>query len=157
MHVRSSLFVNAPRLNLGGASTAAKLAAGAAVCTLLSGCITAPFHDAKVDPRSPIAAEVASTVRPNAAYPTFATFPAAPKDLRPRAQYGVAAKAVETEGARLVKATDDNMWTITDTEGFAAKGKVDAGPAIPPADPADTEAFARDQKARAKSPPPIKR
>ena len=97
MHVRSSLFVNAPK-----GRTAATLAAGAVACTLLSGCITAPFHDAQVDPRSPIAAEVAKTVRPNAAYPIFAAFPAAPTDLRPRAQYGVAAEAMEADRATLV-------------------------------------------------------
>ena len=110
-----------------------------------------------VDVPSPIAAEVAKTVRPDAAYPTFVAFPAKPTGLRPTRQYGRDAAAVEASGAQLVKATAEDTWTLTDTEGFAAQGQLEAGPALPPANPADTEAFAKDQKARATTPPPIKR
>ena len=142
MHVRSSLFVN-PRI-----IAAAKLAAGAAACGLLSGCLTAPFHDAKVDPRSPIAAEVPKQVRADAPYPTFAAFPKKPADIRPHAQYGKDARAVEAQGQALVKATADDTWTLTNPEDFADKARSDAGPALPAAP-------AADQKARAKTPPPV--
>ncbi|MBS0331809.1 MAG: hypothetical protein JSS35_03505 [Proteobacteria bacterium] len=143
------------RHGLAAAVPAVCLVVGA--CGLLSGCIAAPFRDAQVDPRSPIAVEVAKTVRPHAAYPTFAAFPAAPKGLRPVRQYGVDAAAVEKSGQQLVKATAEDTWTITDTEGFAAQAQIDAGPALPPANPADTEAFANAQKARATQPPKAKR
>lgn len=152
MHVRSSLFVNAVRRH-----PAPSALVGLGACVLLSGCVAAPFRDAQVDPRSPIAAEVAKSVRPDAAYPTFAAFPATPKDIRPHAQYGVAARQVEKEGAALVAATDAGAWTLADTQGFAAQARIDAGPALPQAQPAETEAFAKDLKARATPPPPIKR
>jgi hypothetical protein len=149
MHMRSSLFVNLRQRRL-----VASLVAGAAGCALLSGCVGNPFEDAKVDPRSPIAAEVAKSVHPNAAYPTFASIPPAPKDVRPHLQYGQAANRVEKDAAAVVAATDEKSWTITNTEDFAAKARTDAGPVLPPASTADTEAFAREQKARATPPPP---
>jgi hypothetical protein len=149
MHIRSSLFVNARQTRL-----AAKLAVGAAACALLSACVGNPFADARVDPRSPIAAEVAKSVRSNAAYPTFAGIPPVPKDVRPHAQYGQAAGRVEKDAAALAAATADKTWTITSTDNFAAKARTDAGPELPPVSPSDTEAFARDQKARATPPPP---
>ena len=37
------------------------------------------------------------------------------------------------------------------------KALADAGPVLPPVEPGDTEAFARDLKARATPPPPVKR
>jgi hypothetical protein len=149
MHMRSSLFVNVrqPRL-------AAKLVAGAAGYSLLAGCVGNPFVDAHVDPRSPIAAEVAKSVHPNAPYPTFASIPPAPKDVRPHAQYGQAAARLEKDAATLVAQTGPDTWTIKDTDSFAAQTRTDAGPALPPASNAETEAFARAQKARATPPPP---
>ncbi|MBS0361750.1 MAG: hypothetical protein JSR98_10245, partial [Proteobacteria bacterium] len=131
--------------------------AGVSAFGLLGGCITAPFHDAQVDPRSPIAAEVAKTVRADAPYPTFAAFPAKPKGLRPVRQYGRDAADVEGEGARIVKATAEETWTLKDTEGFAAQAQIDAGPKLAPANPEETEAFAKSQKARANPPSPTKR
>jgi hypothetical protein len=124
---------------------------------LLSGCVANPFKDAVVDPRSPIAAEVAKTVRHDAAYPTFVNFPKAPVGVRPIKQYGVDAGHVETDGAKLVTATADNTWTLSGTDAFAQQGRVDAGPNLPPLQPGDTEAFAKDLKARATPPPPVKR
>ena len=148
MHGRSSLFVTS-RLGL----IAAKATAGAGACLLLSSCVNGVFSDAQVDPRSPIAAEVAKTVRHGAPYPTFAAFPATPKDVRPLGQYGVAAQGIEAQAAALVKATGPETWTISDAEAFAAQARKDAGPVLPPGDPAATEAAARDLRARAKTPP----
>lgn len=148
MTTRSSPFLNV---------RPSALAAGVAGCALLSGCMANPFKDAQVDPRSPIAAEVAKTVRPNAPYPTFANFPKAPTGLRPTRQYGVEASRVEADAAKLVLATADDTWTLKDTDAFAAKALADAGPVLPPVEPGDTEAFARDLKARATPPPPVKR
>jgi hypothetical protein len=147
MTMRSSPFVNVRR---------AALAAGVASCTLLSGCVHF-FTDAKVDPRSPVAAEVAKAVNPNAPYPTFIGFPKKPEGVKPPPQYGLAAGKVEADAATVIAASADSTWTLGGTEAFAAQTRADAGPALPPVVPGDTEAFANDQKARATPPPPVKR
>jgi len=149
MHSRSSLFVN-----VRPGPIAAKLMAGAAVCGLLSACVGNPFADARVDPRSPIAAEVAKSVRADAAYPTFRGIPPVPKNVRPHRQYGQQAALIEKEGKALETATADSTWTLNDSEAFAAKAHADAGPEVPPVDPSSTEAFARDLQKRATPPPP---
>jgi hypothetical protein len=148
MDVRSSLFVNVRQHRL-----AAKLMACAGACALTAGCIGNPFADAKVDPRSPIAAEVATSVRPNAPYPTFRSIPPTPKDVRPHKQYGVQAAQVEASAAAVEKATADNTWTLSGTDAFATEARQDAGPELAPPEPGDTEAFAKSQKARATPPP----
>jgi hypothetical protein len=148
MHSRSSPFVNVRRTRL-----AAKLVAGVAVCGLMSACMGNPFEDAKVDPRSPIAAEVAKSVRADAAYPTFRSIPPVPKDLRPHRLYGQQAAQTEKEAKALEAATAEGTWTLNNSETFAAKARIDAGPELPPAEPGNTEAFARNQKARATPPP----
>ena len=149
MHIRSSLFVNDPRRH-----RAARLLAAVAACAVTSACVGNPFKDARVDPRSPIAAEVATSVHPDAAYPTFRSIPPIPKDVRPHRQYGVAAAQTEKQAADLKAATADNTWTLNDSEAFAAQGRADAGPELPAGQTADTEAFAKGQKARATPPPP---
>src|SRR5437773_1920797 len=116
MHSRSSLFVN-----VRSGRAAVKLAAGAAGCALLAACVGNPFVDAHVDPRSPIAAEVAKTVRADAAYPTFRSIPPAPKDIRPHRLYGQQAAQIEKEAKTLEAATADSTWTLNNTETFAAK------------------------------------
>ena len=151
MAIWSSPFVNA-RHSRTAARALACLAAGG----LLSACVH-PFRDAQVDPRSPIAAEVATTVRPGAPFPTFVAFPKVPTDIRPHKQYGQAADKVELDAKTLIAATDPSTWTLTGTEAFSAQALIDAGPELPPVVPGDTDAFAKDQKARATPPPPIKR
>ncbi|WP_293365942.1 hypothetical protein [Phenylobacterium sp.] len=133
------------------------MAAGVGACALLSGCIANPFKDAIVDPRSPIAAEVTKTVNPDAPYPTFVAFPKTPEGVRPNPQYGVVAGRVEADGAQLIAATADSTWTLSGTDAFAAQVRAAAGPLLPPPAPGDTEAFAKDLKARATPPPPVKR
>lgn len=144
-------------MNVRQSPLAAKLLVSAAACALLSACVGNPFEDAKVDPRSPIAAEVAKSVRADAAYPTFRGIPPVPKDVRPRKQYGLQAAQTELAAANLVAATADDTWTLNNTETFAAQARQDAGPELPPAQPADTAAFAKDLKARATPPPPPRR
>lgn len=149
MRIRSSLFVNVSRR-----LPAAKPLAVAGACVLASACVANPFKDARVDPRSPIAAEVATSVHPDAPYPTFRSIPPIPKDVRPHRQYGVAAAQTEKQAADLKAATADNTWTLNGSEAFAARALADAGPELPAGQTADTEAFARGQKARATPPPP---
>jgi hypothetical protein len=155
MTIRSSPFVNARHGRMAARALLSRALVGLSACSLTA-CVH-PFRDAQVDPRSPVAAEVAKTVRPSAPYPTFANFPKVPNDVRPRGQYGQAAAKVELDAARLVAATADSTWTIRDTDAFAARVRADAGPELPPVTPGDTEAFAKDQKARATPPPPVKR
>nr|MEA2797499.1 hypothetical protein [Phenylobacterium sp.] len=152
MDVRSSLFVNVRRTR-----RAAQLLAGVGACAVLCGCMGNPFKDAQVDPRSPIAGEVAKAVRPNAPYPTFAGIPPVPKDIRPHKQYGQAAAQIEKTKADLVRATADDTWTLSNTETFAGEVKSAAGPDLAPAQQSDTDAFAKDQRKRATPPPPTKR
>jgi hypothetical protein len=148
MDVRSSLFVNVRRYGRD-----ARLLASVGACVMLSACFSNPFKDAKVDPRSPIAAEVARTVRPDAPYPTFAGIPPIPKDVRPHKQYGQAADQIEQAAAAVNRATAANTWTLSDSETFAARARAAAGPELAPAEPSDTEAFAKDLRKRATPPP----
>jgi len=141
-------------VNVRSARQASRLALGAAGCALLCACAGNPFEDARVDPRSPIAAEVAKSVRADAAYPTFKSIPPVPKDVRPHRQYGQAAAQAEKDAATLAAATADSTWSLNNTETFAAKARTDAGPELPPVAPGDTEAFAKGAKARATPPPP---
>jgi hypothetical protein len=152
MNVRSSLFVNVRRTR-----RAAQLLAGAGACATLCGCVGNPFADAKVDPRSPIAAEVAKSVRSDAPYPTFASIPPVPKDVRPHKQYGQAAVQIEKARTDLERATADNTWTLNNTDTFAAEAKSDAGPEFTAPQQSDADAFAKDRRKRATPPPPTKR
>jgi hypothetical protein len=152
--------MNAPRRQflitrrLRRAGAAVLLAGGAAT---LSGCVSNPFEDAQVDPRSPIAAEVARTARANTRYPTFADIPKRPTDVRPLRAYGQAVDRLEAAGAELERATAPETWTLSNTEAFAAEARREAGPALPPPNPADTEAYAAELRRRATPPPPPKR
>lgn len=126
---------------------------GAAACALLSACVN-PLAEAKVDPASPIEAEVARTAHANQAYPTFASIPAVPKDVRPPAQYGRAAQTIEQARTDLDARTAPETWSLSGTEGFAAKAQSEAGQEAAPAATGDAAAFADTQRKRATPPPP---
>lgn len=151
MVVRSSLFVNVRHARL-----AAQLLASGAACVALAACVGNPFEDAKVDPRSPVAAEVASAVRPNAVYPTFAGIPPVPKDVRPHRQYGKAAGDIAQAADDLQTATADGTWTLSDPETLAAAAHAGIGPDIPAPEPSTTEADGDALRKRATPPPPRK-
>lgn len=123
-------------------------------CVTLSACSSVPFTATKVDPASPVAADVARITRQPTKFPTFASIPPEPKGLRPVAQYGQDARSVIAAGEALVAATEPSTWTLQGTAEFAEKGRRDAGPQIEPGQPADTEAFARGLRERATPPPP---
>ena len=57
----------------------------------------------------------------------------------------------------MIAATDESAWTLTQSDSFAEAVRGAAGPALPPAQPSDTAAFAKDLKARATPPPPPRR
>lgn len=124
------------------------------VCLVAAGCTGVPFTDAKIDPASPVAADVARMTRQDAKFPTFAGIPPKPTDVRPIAQYGRDARGVMAAGEAVVAATEPGTWTLQGTEAFAERGRSDAGPQIEPPKPGDAEAFARELRERATPPPP---
>lgn len=125
-----------------------------AACGLLAGCVGSPFRDARVDPASPVAADVARLTRGEQQFPTFASIPKPPEDIRPLAQYGQSAEAVLAAGESLVAATAPSTWTLQGTEDFAEEARRDAGPEYEAPTPGDAEAFARELRERATPPPP---
>lgn len=133
---------------------AASLLAGVGACALLSACMANPFRDAQVNPDSPIAADVAKVAHENTVFPTFASIPPIPKDVRPVKQYGQAAKTVEQARADLEQKTAPESWSLANTDAFAAKAQRDAGQEAAPQPSGDTAAFATTQRKRATAPPP---
>jgi hypothetical protein len=135
-------------------STAVRSTVLAGACLLVTGCTGVPFTDAKIDPASPVAADVAKMTRQDAKFPTFASIPAKPNDVRPVQQYGRDARSVLAAGDALVAATAPSTWTLQGTDAFADKARADAGPQLDPPKPGDAEAFARELRERASPPPP---
>lgn len=132
------------------------LIAGAGACALLSGCVGNPLADAQVDPASPVASEVARAARTNRAYPTFASIPNPPNDVRPARQYGRDAQAIEQARQDLEQKTAPETWSLTGTDDFAAQARREAGQEAAPTPSGDTDAFAAAQRKRAIPPPPPK-
>jgi hypothetical protein len=148
MNASRPTFLNAAR------STAPRLALLGGCCLVAAGCTGVPFTDAKIDPASPVAGDVARMTRQDAKFPTFAGIPPKPKDVRPVAQYGRDARSVMAAGDALVAATEPSTWTLQGTESFADRARSDAGPQVEPPKPGDAEAFARELRERATPPPP---
>lgn len=146
MNASRPLFPRIP-----GVASALAIAAGS---TLLSGCVGNPFAETKIDPASPVAGDVARMTRQDGKFPTFASIPKAPTDIRPLPQYGRDAKSILAEGAAIEQATAPGTWTLNGTDDFADKARRDAGPQIEPPKPGDAEAFARELRERATPPPP---
>jgi hypothetical protein len=91
-----------------------------------------------------------------AAYPTFASIPARPTDVRPLAAWKTAVLTVQDEGARLNALADIGPWTLADTEAWAETERAAATAPPPTAAPTglDTEAYAALMRQRATPPPP---
>lgn len=123
-------------------------------CGLLAGCMGSPFGETRIDPASPVAADVARLTRGEQRFPTFASIPNPPDDIRPLREYGESAQAVLAAGEDLMAATAPSTWTLQDTDAFAERAREDAGPEYEGRDPGDAEAFARELRERATPPPP---
>jgi hypothetical protein len=143
-------FMNAAKITV-----VARLLGVASMAALVCGCAS-PVASAKVDPSSPIAAEVAKLATADRDYPKFSEIPAKPNDLRPARIYGERAQAVEAAGAKLDAATAPGSWTLDATSSFAARARADAGPELAAPVNDDTEAFASSVRKRATPPPPAK-
>lgn len=146
--------MNAPRPLFVNARRTARLLSACGAAALLTACVANPFVDAKVDPNSPVAAEVAKVANARQGYPSFRDIPATPTDLRPVGLYGKEAEAVKLAGAALIRETEPGTWTLQNSESFADKARRDAGPELPPASTQDSDAFARELRERATPPPP---
>jgi hypothetical protein len=143
-------------VNVARPSAAALFLCSAAAAVLLAGCAGGPVASVKVDPRSPIAGEVATLATRDRDYPSFNEIPAKPTDVRPARIYGERANDLLAARDQLDAATAPGTWTLNSTETFAARAQADAGPALG-APARDTEAFVAAARKRATPPPPPKR
>jgi hypothetical protein len=142
-------------MNAGKITVVARLLGVASVAALVCGCAS-PIASAKVDPSSPVAADVAKLATADRDYPKFSEIPPKPTDVRPARVYGERAQAVTAAGAKLDAATGPGAWTLNATTSFAARARADAGPELGAPANTDTEAFANSVRKRATPPPPAK-
>lgn len=131
------------------------VAACVALGALLGGCAGNPFAEAPIDPASPVAEDISRMVKASRQDPTFASIPPVPKEERKLADWGKAADQLEIAGAKLDRETAPNTWTLTGTEGFAARARSQAGPDLDTSTSTTTasEAFAKELRERATPPP----
>lgn len=137
-------------------ASARGLLACAATAVLLTGCMSNPFAEAKVDPNSAVAEDVARMARESHTYPSFADIPPPPAGQRPIASWGKAADQLEVAGAQLERNTAPNTWTLGGTDRFVARARAQAGPDIETGGASTTpssEAFAKELRERATPPP----
>jgi hypothetical protein len=94
----------------------------------------------------------------HAAYPSFASVPPLPKDVRSLKDWKTSVTTTQAEGVRLTREAAAEPWTLGDTDGWAARERSQAiaPPPITAPSESDTEAFAAAMRARA-TPPPRKR
>jgi|HubBroStandDraft_1064217.scaffolds.fasta_scaffold137507_2 hypothetical protein len=89
-----------------------------------------------------------------AAYPSLASVPPTPKDVRPLSAWKTAVLTTKTEGASLSREAAVEPWTLHDSEAWAAQERAEATPPAPVtvASESDTEAYAAALRARAMAP-----
>ncbi len=100
--------------------------------------------------------EMLAQARQARVYPDFCSIPPTPTDVRAAAGFKTAVVDTRLAGARLIKRTGPESFSLEGTDAFAAAAKRDAAPPPPMATPADapTDAFISQLKARASPPPP---
>jgi len=137
------------------AATLALLGAGLAAPASAQPTLTPP----KAGPPNPATERAIADARKDAAYPTFASIPPLPTDVRSLGGWRTDVKAIKADGADLTRMAAAEPWTLGDTEGWAGSERAEAAPPPPVTEAssqADTEAFAAALRARA-IPPPRKR
>ena len=110
------------------------------------------------NPNPQTQAAIAAARQP-APFPTFASIPPLPKDVRSIAEWKASVTSLKAEGAQQTEMAATEPWTLGDTEAWAATRRAAAAPPPPvttASSAADTEAFAAAMRARA-MPPPRKR
>lgn len=132
--------------------------AGLALSACASTTLTEPGAGVPVDPASPAAAAVAAAAAQPGEWPTFASIPEIPADLRTPGEWRAAVEDQETEGLNTARAAAEETWSLTATEAFAAdlRARANALDVRPPTDAeiAESEAYARALRKRATPPPP---
>ena len=87
-------------------------------------------------------------------YPTFASVPSAPKDVRAVREWRTAVLDTRVAGARLSRRAAKEPWTLGDTAGWSARIRNEAVPPAPitTSSEAETQALVKALKARASRP-----
>ncbi|MGE5566342.1 MAG: hypothetical protein ACM3YN_09350 [Parcubacteria group bacterium] len=140
--------------------TSGRLLFSAAGLMALAACVSVPnepYANAAVDQNSSAAAQVAAQASQNAPFPTFASIPQAPGDVRSVEGWNIAVTASEAERQQLLAEVAPSTFSLANTEGFIAaqRAAIDYNPAdVPPADQAArSAAWAKAMRARATPPP----
>jgi hypothetical protein len=129
---------------------------------LLCACVSVPnidetFATQPIDRTSPAAVAVADIVNAPGAYPTFASIPEPPADVRTAAQWKADVEGQKQTAAALAAAVGPSTWTLSESEAFATMARAEAqvGVIKPPTDAemAESAAYAKALRAKA-SPPP---
>jgi hypothetical protein len=108
---------------------------------------------------NPVTQQAITEGHKGGAFPTFASIPPLPKDVRSMAEWKASVTGLKATGAALTEMAAAEPWTLGDTETWAAGKRAAAAPPAPVTEPSsqsDTEAFAAAMRARA-MPPPRKR
>ncbi len=133
----------------------------AAASLVVSGCMSVPsvepYGDAPIDASSAAAAQISAEAAQPGVWPTFASIPETPADVRTPAEWNMAVTDTESTRAQLLAATAPSAFSLSGSEAFAQAIRAQVGfdPADIPtaADAAATEAFAAAMRARATPPP----
>jgi hypothetical protein len=104
---------------------------------------------------SPVTTAAIAGAEARAPYPSFASIPAFPKDVRSVAAWKASVISIKAEGADLVRLIAAEPWTLNNTEAWAADERAIATPPPPVAVGGDTEAFVAAMRERATPPPPL--
>ena len=139
----------------GSAAALLLIGAGFAAPAAAQPTLTPP----KAGPPNPATEQAIVAARQDAAYPTFASIPPLPDDVRSLPEWRASVHAIKAEGAELTEAAAAEPWTLAGTEGWAADERAAAAPPPPvtiASGQADTAAFAAAMRARA-TPPPRRR
>lgn len=136
------------------------LLAGACLLTL-GACATpavrSPFVEAPINKTSPAAEQIEQVLANPGGYPTFASMPPIPADLPDPAAIKAQVEDQQADGLYTTRTAAPETWYLDASEAFAERARADAnaGGIRPPTDAemAESEAFARAMRARAKPPP----
>jgi hypothetical protein len=116
-----------------------------------------PLDTPPVDPASPAAAQVEAVLKEPGGFPRFSDIPQIPSDLPASEAFKADVQDQEAEGLATAQAAAPETWHLDASDAFAARARSDAaaGGIRPPtqAEIAESEAFARAMRDRAKPPP----
>jgi hypothetical protein len=104
---------------------------------------------------SPVTTAAIASARAPAAYPSFASIPVYPKDVRPLSAWKSAIVSIQNAGAALHRRAASEPWTLANTEVWAADERAIATPPPPMDNGPDTAAFIAEMRERATPPPPL--